>query len=322
MGVDIFTDRSVARIETVNGRATGVVIEDGTVYRAPVIAANANAKHLYLDLVGEQQLPAEVVREIKAYRTFSTAFKLNIACERPPQWKLLDKIRADGVLGNFDYPTYMHVAPDIDWLERAYDDAKHGWYSARPFMTPVCPTIVDSTLAPAGKHVVNLFGGHAPYTLKGGSWAEEKENFRRTVFDTLEMFAPHFSDDVIAAQVLVAPDIERNRRTAERPYLPGRTRARPAVLPAPDIGLCRLSDPDRRALSLRLLGPSGGRRVRDPGTQCGARDPARSQEQAPGRQGRSFPGLSSPLGSRACLSARIMASSTGDLMRGMRPRFI
>ncbi len=208
-GVDIFTDRSVARIETVNGRATGVVIEDGSVYRAPVIAANANAKHLYLDLVGEQQLPAEVVREIKAYRTFSTAFKLNIACERPPQWKLLDKIRADGVLGNFDYPTYMHVAPDIDWLERAYDDAKHGWYSARPFMTPVCPTIVDSTLAPAGKHVVNLFGGHAPYTLKGGSWAEEKENFRRTVFDTLEMFAPHFSDEVIAAQVLVAPDIER-----------------------------------------------------------------------------------------------------------------
>jgi len=103
----------------------------------------------------------------------------------------------------------MHVAPDIDWLERAYDDAKHGWYSARPFMTPVCPTIVDSTLAPAGKHVVNLFGGHAPYTLKGGSWAEEKENFRRTVFDTLEMFAPHFSDEVIAAQVLVAPDIER-----------------------------------------------------------------------------------------------------------------
>jgi phytoene dehydrogenase-like protein len=64
-------------------------------------------------------------------------------------------------------------------------------------------------LAPPGKHVVNLFGGHAPYTLKDGSWAEEKENFRRTVFDTLELFAPHFSDDVIAAQVLVAPDIER-----------------------------------------------------------------------------------------------------------------
>jgi phytoene dehydrogenase-like protein len=208
-GVDIFTDRTVTQIETANGRATGVVTEDGSVYRAPVIAANADAKHLYLDLVGETKLPAEVVREIKAYRTFSTAFKVNIACERPPQWKLLDKIKADGALGNFDYPTYMHVAPDIDWLERAYDDAKHGWYSARPFMTPVCPTIVDSTLAPPGKHVVNLFGGHAPYTLKDGSWAEEKENFRRTVFDTLELFAPHFSDDVIAAQVLVAPDIER-----------------------------------------------------------------------------------------------------------------
>jgi phytoene dehydrogenase-like protein len=150
------------------------------------------------------------LREIKGYRTMSTAFKMNVACERPPQYSMLPKLRADGVLGNFDYPTYMHIAPDIDYLERAYDDAKYGWYSNEPFMTPVCPTIVDDTLAPPGKHVVNFFGGHAPYTLKDGDWKNEKEQFKKNIFKQIETYAPGFSNDVIEAQLLVAPDIEAN----------------------------------------------------------------------------------------------------------------
>ncbi|WP_075217591.1 phytoene desaturase family protein [Mongoliimonas terrestris] len=208
-GVTIITEAAIKEVRVTNGRATEVITDGGDVYRAKVIASNASARTLYLDLVGEKHLPDEVVREIKGYRTFGTAFKMNIACERPPQYKILDKVRADGAIGSFSYPTYMHIAPDIDYLERAYDDAKYGWYSSRPFITPVVPTIVDDTLAPPGKHVVNLFGGHAPYTLKGGDWATERENFKKTVFDTIEAFAPGFSNDVIEAQLLVAPDIER-----------------------------------------------------------------------------------------------------------------
>ncbi|WP_421700094.1 phytoene desaturase family protein [Ancylobacter sp.] len=207
-GVDIVTGAPIREVRVQNGRATAVSTTTGETYAAKTIISNASAKTLYLDLVGETHLPEEVVREIKGYRTFSTAFKMNIACERPPQYRILDRVRREGTLGNFDYPTYMHIAPDIDYLERAYDDAKHGWYSSRPFITPVVPTMVDTTLAPPGKHVVNLFGGHAPYTLKGGDWATEKENFRKTVFDTIEEYAPGFRDDVIEAQLLVAPDIE------------------------------------------------------------------------------------------------------------------
>ncbi|MDQ0302945.1 phytoene desaturase family protein [Ancylobacter polymorphus] len=207
-GVDIVTGAPIREVRVQNGRATAVSTTTGETYAARTIISNASAKTLYLDLVGETHLPEEVVREIKGYRTFSTAFKMNIACERPPQYRILDRVRREGTLGNFDYPTYMHIAPDIDYLERAYDDAKHGWYSSRPFITPVVPTMVDTTLAPPGKHVVNLFGGHAPYTLKGGDWASEKENFRKTVFDTIEEYAPGFRDDVIEAQLLVAPDIE------------------------------------------------------------------------------------------------------------------
>lgn len=209
IGVTIVKDAEIKEIRVAGGRASEVITANGDRYRAKVIASNASARHLYLDLVGEAHLPAEVVREIKGYRTFGTAFKMNIACERPPQYKILDRVKREGAIGDFSYPTYMHIAPDIDYLERAYDAAKHGWYSSEPFITPVVPTIVDDTLAPPGKHVVNLFGGHAPYTLKGGTWADEKENFRKAVLDTVERFAPGFRNDIIEAQLLVAPDIER-----------------------------------------------------------------------------------------------------------------
>jgi phytoene dehydrogenase-like protein len=209
VGVDHVTEAEIKEVRLTGDRATAVTTTKGDTYSARIIVSNASAKTLYLDMIGEAHLPAEVLREIRGYRIFSTAFKMNIACERPPQYRILDKVKADGALGDFSYPTYMHIAPDIDYLERAYDDAKYGWYSSRPFLTPVVPTIVDDSLAPPGKHVVNLFGGHAPYTLKGGDWATEKDKFRKTVFDTIEDYAPGFSNDVIEAQLLVAPDIER-----------------------------------------------------------------------------------------------------------------
>jgi phytoene dehydrogenase-like protein len=185
-----------------------VVTTTGEVFRARVIASGANAKAVYLDMLAERDVPPEVLREVRGYRTFSTAFKMNIACERPPQYRILDKAKADGALGSFPYPTYCHIAPDIDYLERAYDAAKHGWYSSEPFMTLCTPTIVDDTLAPPGKHVVNVFGGHAPYKLKNGDWPVEKERFKRTVLSAIDNYAPGFSGDVIAEQTLVPPDLE------------------------------------------------------------------------------------------------------------------
>jgi phytoene dehydrogenase-like protein len=208
-GAEILTDSPIAEVTVTNGRAIGVVTTDGRSYTAPLIISNASAKVLYLDLVGEQHLPAEVVRDVRNYRTFSTAFKMNLAVERPPQYRCLDKALADGALGSWSYPTYVHIAPDIDYLERAYDDAKYGGYSAAPFITPVVPTIVDQTLAPPGKHVVNLFGGHAPYRLREGDWTTQRANFQKTVLDTMDRFAPGFSSDIIASQLLLPEDIER-----------------------------------------------------------------------------------------------------------------
>jgi phytoene dehydrogenase-like protein len=202
-GLEIKTFSPVAEVRVVNGQATGVATEAGEVYDARVVACNASAKVLYRKLVASSHLPPELLAEIDAYRTFSSAWKINIAAEAPPRYRAFDPARA-----GFDYPTYVHIAPDIDWLERAYDDAKYGWYSAKPFITPVVPSIRDDTIAPPGKHVIHLFGGHAPYTLKNGTWEQERPNLASTVLGVIDAFAPGFSAQVIDMQILAPPDIE------------------------------------------------------------------------------------------------------------------
>jgi phytoene dehydrogenase-like protein len=209
LGADVRTDSPIAEVAVGDNGVKGVVTEDGRSYESQLVVSNVDAKTLYLKMVGQRHLPSEVVREISTYRTFSTAFKMNIACERPPQYTCLQRAIRDDALAGWSYPTYVHIGPDIDYLERAYDDAKYGSYSKSPFITPVCPTIVDTTLAPEGKHVVNLFGGHAPYQLKNADWNQEKARFEKIVLQTLERFAPGFCNDVIANQFLIAPDIER-----------------------------------------------------------------------------------------------------------------
>ncbi len=203
-GLEVLTDAAVAGIDVVDGRVRGVRTEDGREFSARIVASNATAKTLFKKLIAPSQLPAELLADIDAYRTFSTAFKLNIAAEAPPAYRAFDAAK----LG-FAYPTYVHVAPGIDYLERAYDDAKYGQFSARPFLTPVVPTFVDDSLAPPGKHVINVFGGHAPYELKGESWETAKPRLVKASLAVLDEMAPGFSDRIIGIDALVPPDLER-----------------------------------------------------------------------------------------------------------------
>ena len=203
-GMQVMTQAAVAEILVSDGRATGVRTADGREFRARAIACNAAAPTLFRRLIAPEHLPAELLRDIDTYRTFSTAFKMNVAAHEPPRYRAFDAGRQP-----FGYPTYVHIAPGIDYLERAYDDAKYGWFSSKPFLTLVVPTIVDDSLAPPGKHVINIFGGHAPYTLRGeASWAEEKPNLTKAALDVLEEMAPGFSAQIIDIETLVAPDLE------------------------------------------------------------------------------------------------------------------
>jgi phytoene dehydrogenase-like protein len=202
-GATVRTGAEVAHVAVRGGRATGVVLRSGEEIAAKAVVSNADPKRTFLGLVDSRELPGEFVDEVRTYKTYSTAFKINLALEEAPRYRAFDT-RAVGAA----YPTYVHIGPSIEYLERAYDDAKYGRCSARPFMTPVVPTIVDPDLAPRGKHIVNLFGGHAPYTLREGAWDTERERLYETVLDTLAEYAPNVKGAVVHRQILAPPDLE------------------------------------------------------------------------------------------------------------------
>ncbi|MEM1261668.1 MAG: NAD(P)/FAD-dependent oxidoreductase [Pseudomonadota bacterium] len=202
-GMDICTETAVAEITVRNGRATGVVTEDGREFSARLVASSVAAPVTFGRLVAREQLPEDFMAAIDRWRSKGECFKINCAVDRPPTYRGFQPGQA-GV----DYPSYAHVGPTIDYMERAYDDAKYGWYSQRPFVSPIVPSVIDDTLAPAGKHVVTLSGGHAPYDLRDASWDDERDNFVANVFAVMDDFAPGFTDSLIAYEVYLPPDLE------------------------------------------------------------------------------------------------------------------
>jgi phytoene dehydrogenase-like protein len=209
-GMEIRTGAEVVRIEVEGGRAGRVVTAAGDEFAARAVVCNASCKVLFGRLVAPEHLPPEFLDHVRRFRTFSTAFKINVAADAPPRYAAFDPAKC-----GFASPNYVHIGPTIDYLQEAYEDACRGTYSRRPFVTAVVPTTVDDSLAPPGKHVINLFGGHAPYRLDGESWDEAQPGFVKNVFDTIDELAPGFSDAVIDCQVLLPRDIERIINTPE-----------------------------------------------------------------------------------------------------------
>lgn len=204
-GMTVKTDAEVSQVEVVNERVSKVITTAGEEFTARAVVSNASCKVLFDRLVAPEHLPADFLKHIQDYKTYSTAFKINVAAEAPPRFAAFDAAKC-----GFEAPNYVHIGPDIDYLQAAYEDAHAGRYSSRPFITAVVPTTVDDTLAPPGKHVINLFGGHAPYDLDGKPWTEEdRAAFVKTVHATMDEVAPGFSDGILHQQVLLPPDIER-----------------------------------------------------------------------------------------------------------------
>lgn len=202
-GVEILVDSDVTQVQTRNGQVHSVVTSRGDEYKARIVVGNLNAKVLFGKLVAASDLPSEFVADIAQFKTNGAAFKLNIACERAPQFSSFNKQEAD-----METPQWAQIAPDMEYLERAYEEAKPGWYSSRPFMIMMIPTVLEPGLAPKGKHIVQIYGGHTSYELANGSWEQERPRFLKSVFETIDHFAPGFSDGVIHTQVLLPKDIE------------------------------------------------------------------------------------------------------------------
>ena len=202
-GAEIRTDAEVQTIKIENGRARGVVLRSGEEFDAPLIASNLDPKRTFLSLVDERHLDAEFLDQIHKYRCEGTSIKINLAVSALPNFRALP-----GTLGPQHRAT-MHICPDIDYVEKAWDDAKYGRPSKSPLLELTSPTQYDPSLAPAGKHIIGIFLQYAPYRLREGTWDELREPFTRRVLEIIDDYAPGFSSGVEHVQTLTPLDLER-----------------------------------------------------------------------------------------------------------------
>ena len=205
-GVEIRCNADVAEILADNGRATGVRLADGTVIHARQIASNATAKVTFETLMSPQALPADFSRAVSRIDYSSAAVKINLAVSELPRFACMPD--RGGVVGP-EHRSTIHINSMPEDIERAYEDARRGLPSERPVIEMVIPTSVDTTLAPSGHHIVNLFVQYAPYTLASGSWDDMRDVFADRCIAQITEHAPNFAASVLHREVLAPPDLER-----------------------------------------------------------------------------------------------------------------
>lgn len=206
-GMEIRTGADVEEITVTDGRATGVRIATGEEITARRVISNVSAKNTFGGLVKRDHLPEDFARRIDGFRTRGMSFKLLCAVDRLPVYKGFDAEKC-----GIEYPGYAHICPTPEFLEKAYDEAKYGWYSSEPFLSPSVASYFDPSLAPEGKHVVTFQGGVTPYELRNGNWDHEREGLLRNVYRVMDRFAPGFSDSVIDSKLYLPKDIEDDIR--------------------------------------------------------------------------------------------------------------
>ena len=203
-GADIRVSSPVAKILTHRDRVTGVALEDGTEFTAPRVVSNADLRVTFLTLLDSTELDPEFLALVRGIDYASASLKINVALSELPDFTCLP-----GSTAGPQHRGTIHISPTLEYIERAYDDAKYGLASASPILECTIPSVVDPTVAPPGKHLMSMFVQYAPYSLRDGSWDDRKEAFADRCFDVLAEYAPNIKRAVIHRQVLSPLDLER-----------------------------------------------------------------------------------------------------------------
>jgi phytoene dehydrogenase-like protein len=200
-GVEITLEAPVARVLVDDGRAAGVQLVSGEEIAAPVIAANVGPALLYRRMVDPADLPAEFNRRMTGYKTGSGTFRMNVALSELPDFTVLPgRAQAE------HHGAGIVIAPGLDYMDRAYDDARaHGW-SRQPIVEMLIPSTVDESLAPPGAHVASLFCQQFDPAV---DWDTHREAAADLIVDTVTAHAPNFRASVIARQIHAPLDLER-----------------------------------------------------------------------------------------------------------------
>ena len=204
LGVNIFTDAGVTKIIVSNGVATGIQLEDGSIVEAEKIISNLNPKLLYKKLIAEEDLDSEFNRSMDGYKCGSGTFRMNVALAELPDFKALPgKEIAE------HHQSGIVIAPTLDYMDRAYIDAKtHGW-SAEPIVEMLIPSTMDDTLAPKGQHVASLFCQQfSPSLSDERSWHDHRLAAADTIIETVTKHAPNFKESILGTMILSPLDLE------------------------------------------------------------------------------------------------------------------
>ncbi len=251
-GAEIRTEAPVTRITVRDGRATGVVLESGEEIGSAAVLASTDAKVTFLDLLEPGVLEDDFSDAIRRFRFRGSSGKVNLALDGLPDFTCLPG-RGEHLRGAISF------SPSLDYMEQAYDDAKAGRFSRRPYVDMVIPTLVDPRMAPPGKHIVSCFVQYAPYHLAEGTWDERREAFGDAVIDTIAERAPNIRGMIVGRQVLTPLDIERTMGLTEGNIFQGELSLEQLFLNRPAPGWARFRTPVR---DLWLCGssahPGGG----------------------------------------------------------------
>ena len=200
-GTVIRTGAGVERILVDQGVASGVALTNGEEIHARTLVSSAEPRHTLFDLVGARHLPVRMARRLKNLRLLGSTARVNLALNALPRFTgIQDDMRLSG---------HLLVSPSLDYLERAYDDAKYGQISGLPTLDIVIPSVLDHSLAPDGQHAMSVNVQYAPYDLRDGDWDEQREMLGERVMNLLAEYAPGIRDQVLHKQVITPLDLER-----------------------------------------------------------------------------------------------------------------
>jgi phytoene dehydrogenase-like protein len=255
LGAEIRTEAPVERVIVKSGRAVGVALAgSGEEICADVVLSSLDARRTFLSLLEPGSLDAAFETEVKRFKFRGSSGKVNMAVDRLPEFPSLPGV-GEHLRGAISF------SPSVDEMERAYDDAKYGRFSAKPYIDMIIPTLVDPSMAPPGKHVVSCFVQYAPYHLAPelGTWDDQREAFGDAVVNRIEEFAPGFKESILFRNVQTPLDIERTTGLTEGNIFQGELTLEQLFFNRPVPGYARFRTPIR---DLWLCGssthPGGG----------------------------------------------------------------
>ena len=205
-GAEIRTGEEVSRINARNGAVTGVVLASGEEIPASTIISNADPRRTFLRLVDPDHLDPGFLAQMQNYRCQGTVAKVNLALGGLPDFRAL--VATGGATGATNLVGRIHIGPEIDYLERAFDAAKYGDFSRQPILDVRIPSIADPSLASGGRHVMSITMQFAPYKLKNGDWKTQREALGDVVVNTLADYIPNLPGLILHRQVITPLDLE------------------------------------------------------------------------------------------------------------------